>query len=122
MSGANAGRQMATYSAPSSPGVEYCTHSPRRTMTASPARTSNVSPFVATRSAPRSTTVYSSNSGVCAGSTHPPGLRMRATLTSAVPEFTRPTNSSISFGLFPAAATTAGFRMCMAIAWRIVAC
>ena len=110
------------YSAPSSPGVEYCTHSPRGTMTASPARTSNAPDFVATRSAPRRTTVYSSNYGVCPGSIHPLGLRMRATLTSAVPEFTRPTNSSITFGLFPAAATTVGLAMCTAIAGLIVAC
>ena len=91
-------------------------------MTASPARTSNVPAFVATRSVPRSTTVYSSNSGLCPGSTHPPGLRMRAMLTSAVPEFTRPTNSSINFGLFPAAATTVGLAMCTAMAGLIVAC
>ena len=37
-----------------------------------------------------------------------PGLRMCAMLTSCVPEFTRPTYSSISFGLLPDASTRAG--------------
>src|SRR6185436_17061966 len=38
----------------------------------------------------------------------PVGDVMRATLTCAWPEFTRPANSSMRFGLVPAAATTAG--------------
>ena len=53
--------------------------------------------------------MYSSNSGVCPGSTQPGGLVMRATLAPAVPVFTRPTNSSIRFGLFPADWMTVGF-------------
>src|SRR4030095_9441030 len=58
---------------------------------------------------PRSTTVYSSNSGVCPDSTHPDGLRMCATLTAVVREFTRPTYSSMSFGLLPAATMRVAF-------------
>jgi hypothetical protein len=57
---------------------------------------------------PRSTTVISSNSGRWPGSCHPDGEVIRATLTSACPELTRPANSSMRFGLVPAAATTAG--------------
>lgn len=64
MSGENAGRHTATYSAPSEPGLEYWTHSPFLTSTAWPAASSRVSPFVATRRLPLSTTVYSSNCGV----------------------------------------------------------
>ena len=56
-----------------------------------------------TRSAPLSTTVNSSNSGVWPGSTQPPGLRMRAMLSRDSPEFTRPMNSSMIFALLPAA-------------------
>src|ERR1041385_2034093 len=97
------------YSAPSGPGVEYCTHSPACAMTACPAWTSSGPPRVVTRSDPRRTTVNSSNSGVCPGSTQPLGLCMRATLTASVREFTRPMNSSMIFGLFPAAAMTDGF-------------
>src|SRR6185295_19510784 len=82
-------------------------------MTASPARTSTAPFAVDTRSIPWITSVYSSNSGVCPGSIHPPGLFMRATLSFDVFEFTRPTNSSMIFGLLPAAATTVGFAMCV---------
>ena len=39
--GENAGKQTATYSAPSMAGVLYCTHSPALITTASPAVTSN---------------------------------------------------------------------------------
>src|ERR1051325_1109782 len=53
--------------------------------------------------------VYSSNSGVCPGSTHPLGLFILAMLTVSVREFTRPMSSSMIFGLFPAAAMTVGF-------------
>src|SRR3989442_8128124 len=81
-------------------------------MTACPARTSNVPPACFTRSRPSSTTVYSSNSGVCPGSTQPAGLRMCATLTAAVFELTRPTYSSICFGTLPAATMRAGWAMC----------
>ena len=108
VSGENAGRHTAMYSAPSGPGELYWTHSPRRAMTASPARTSIVPPSCVTRSMPPSTTVYSSNAGRCPGSTHPLGLRMCATLTAAVPEFTRPTYSSIAFGGLPAATMRVG--------------
>src|SRR3954454_8503034 len=66
-----------------------------------------------TRSVPRRTTVYSSNSGVCPGSTQPGGLCMRATETAAVSLFTRPMYSSIRFGLFPAASMTFGELMCV---------
>ena len=45
--------------------------------------------------------MYSSNSGVCPGSTQPGGLVMRATLAPVVSEFTSPTNSSIRFGRLP---------------------
>ena len=64
-----------------------------------------------TRNMPRKTTVTSSNSGRCPGSTQPSGETMRATLTFACSELTRPTNSSICFGLLPAAATTVGAAM-----------
>jgi endonuclease III len=59
--------------------------------------------------------VNSSNSGCWPGSTQPDGLRMRATLTEAVPLFTRPTNSSIRFGLLPAAWITEGASISLAI-------
>ena len=62
--GEKAGRQTATYSAPSAFGVEYCTHSPFGQITACPARISVKPSRVVTRSMPRSTIVYSSNSGV----------------------------------------------------------
>ena len=61
-----------------------------------------------TRSNPARTTVYSSNSGVWPGSIHPPGLRMCAMLSARVSLFTRPTYSSISFGLLPAAVIRVG--------------
>src|SRR3954447_22519339 len=54
------------------------------------------------------TTVYSSKSGRCPGSTQPAGERMCATLTRVSPVLTRPANSSISFGLVPAASTRDG--------------
>ena len=41
--------------------------------------------------------------GVCPGSTQPLGLFIRATLSSSVFELTRPMNSSMIFGLLPAA-------------------
>ena len=44
-------------------------------------------------------------------SRHPDGEIMRATLTFACPEFTRPAYSSICLGLFPAAATMVGEAM-----------
>ena len=50
----------------------------------------------------------SSNSGFCPGSTQPLGLFIRAMLNRDSLEFTRPTNSSISFGLFPAAVIRVG--------------
>src|SRR5207247_5398745 len=80
--------------------------------TACPARTSIVPPACVTRSIPLSTTVYSSNSGVCPGSTQPDGLRMCATLTAAVFELTRPTYSSICFGRVPAARMRVGWVTC----------
>lgn len=43
----------------------------------------------------------------------PPGLVIRATLSASVAEFTRPMNSSIFFGLFPAAWITVGVEMCV---------
>src|SRR5207249_7994412 len=112
VSGEKAGTHTATYSAPSGSGELYCTHSPRRAMTACPARTSIVPPACFTRSRPFSTTVYSSNSGVCPGSIQPAGLRRCATLTAAVFEVTRPTYSSICFGTLPAATMRVGWVMC----------
>src|SRR4051794_16284090 len=76
-----------------------------------------MSPRVATRSMPCRTTVYSSNAGVRPGSLQPAGLVIRATLTAAVPLFTRPKNSSITLGLFPAASITAG----RAMSWNMAA-
>src|SRR3954453_19830508 len=66
-----------------------------------------------TRSIPRSTTVYSSNSGVCPGSTQPAGLCIRAAGAAGVSLLTRPMYSSIRFGLFPAASMTFGELMCV---------
>jgi hypothetical protein len=52
--------------------------------------------------------VNSSNSGVCPGSTQPDGLRMCAMLTASSRLLTRPMNSSINFGLLPAASIRVG--------------
>src|ERR1051326_8727461 len=52
--------------------------------------------------------VNSSNSGVWPVSSHPPGLRMCATLAAEVFELTRPMYSSISLGLLPAASMRVG--------------
>jgi hypothetical protein len=60
---------------------------------------------------PRRTTVISWNSGRWPGSRQPAGDTMRATLTAASPEFTRPANSSICFGLLPAAAIAVGLEI-----------
>jgi hypothetical protein len=57
---------------------------------------------------PLSTTVTSINCGVCPGSTQPDGEVIFATLTPESLELTRPTNSSIRFGRFPAAFITVG--------------
>src|SRR5688500_18993925 len=103
------------YSAPSASGLLYRIHSPGEVTTACPARTSSAPPSCSTRSIPRSTTVTSSNSGRWPGSTHPSGDTMRATLTPACPEFTRPANSWICFGLLPAAWITVGFWMSVGI-------
>src|SRR5688572_11033587 len=96
------------YSAPSGSGVEYRTHSPPRTRIAWPARTLSSPSSCSTCRAPLSTTVYSSKSGRWPGSTQPEGERMWATLTRSSPLLTRPTYSSISFGLVPAASTRDG--------------
>src|SRR5258708_33648951 len=61
-----------------------------------------------TRKRPLRTMVYSSNSGVCPGSTHPAGLRMWATLRRFSRLFRCPTYSSMSLGLFPAAGMRVG--------------
>jgi len=107
VSGAKAGMHTARYSAPSASGVLYCTHSPAWVMT--PARV-DVQHAVA-RPHPQHPLQDDGvlvELGVWPGSTHPPGLRMRATLTPAVWELTRPTYSSISLGLLPAAWMTVG--------------
>ena len=96
------------YSAPCGPGVLYCTHSPESMMMACPAVTSNSWLLSFTCSVPPSTTVYSSNSGVCPGSDQPEGLFMRAMLSCSVSELTRPTNSSIDLGGCPAASIRVG--------------
>jgi hypothetical protein len=64
--------------------------------------------------------VISSKSGRWPGSTHPSGERIRATLTDAWPEFTRPAYSSIRFGLFPAAWITDGASISLGIASPVV--
>src|ERR1017187_2220866 len=74
-----------------------------------PAFTSMVPDLVSTRSRPRNTTVYSSNSGIWPGSLQPAGLSMRAMLTAAVAELTRLTYSTIRFERLPAAAMIVGF-------------
>src|SRR5476651_1046056 len=88
-------------------------------MTAEPAATSSVPVFDSIRSAPRRTTVNSSNSGVWPGSTQPAGLVMRATLRASVFEFTRPMNSSIFFGGWPAAVMMDGEAMRVGMARKI---
>src|ERR1035438_9365160 len=77
-------------------------------MTPCPAATSSCPDLWCTRTVPRKTTVYSSNSGVWPGSSQPSGLRMWATLMAAVEVLTRPTYSSISLGLFPAGVMRVG--------------
>lgn len=62
---------------------------------------------------PATTTVYSSKSGVCAGSLQPAGLRIQAMLTADAPVFARPTCSVIVFGGSPAAATVTGVLISM---------
>src|SRR4051794_11269448 len=57
------------------------------------------------------TSVYSSNSGRWPGSSQPSGDCMRATLRRSSPVLTRPTNSSISLGIVPAAWTRLGLAM-----------
>src|SRR6185437_5713353 len=94
-SGANAGRQIATYSAPSF--VLYRIRSPARVTMACPAATSSTPPSCSICTLPRSTSVNSSNSGVWNGSVQPPGASMRAIDTADSPELTRPTYSSMSF-------------------------
>ena len=64
-----------------------------------------------TRRVPSRTSVHSSKSGRWPGSTQPSGERMRATLRRSSPVLTRPTYSSISFGLVPAASTRLGLSM-----------
>jgi hypothetical protein len=49
------------------------------------------------------------------GSTQPAGLRIWAMLRRASPEFTRPTNSSMSFGLLPAAVMRTGLMISFGI-------
>src|ERR1035441_10743363 len=72
--------------------------------------TSMVPDVVSTRTRPRNTTEYSSNSGVWPGSVQPAGLSMRAMLTAAVAELTPPTYSAIRFGRLPDAAMMLAFR------------
>src|SRR5512143_3515704 len=103
VSGENAGRQTAMYSAPPAWGVLYWTHSPASTTIACPAETSSSLSRRFTLSFPLRTTVYSLNSGVCAGSDQPSGLVILAILTSEVCEFALPMNSSICLGGMPAA-------------------
>ena len=57
--------------------------------------------------------VTSSNSGVCAGSSQPGGLDIRATLSAAVPVLTLPTSSRIT--LSPIPGTTTGEVTCTGI-------
>src|SRR5438309_1090247 len=56
----------------------------------------------------RRTSVYSSNAGVCPGSTQPVGLRMWVMLTPASPVLTRPIYSSTNLGLLPEAVIRVG--------------
>src|SRR5919202_2735797 len=85
-----------------------------------PARASIAPPSCSTRTMPRSTIVYSSNSGRCPGSAHPGGLFIWARLTAPSPSLACPTNSSIVLGGSPAAATLTGDSMSLGIgsAWR----
>src|SRR5678816_1679901 len=80
VSGEKAGKQTATYSAPSASGVLYRIHSPGAVTTAWPARTSTLPPSCSTRTMPLSTIVISSKAGRWPGSSQPDGERMRATL------------------------------------------
>src|SRR5437764_13821419 len=77
-------------------------------MTACPAQTSKLPSLCVTRTRPRNTMVYSSNSGVWPGSSQPAGLRIWATLIPGCRVFRWPTYSSMILGRFPAACTRAG--------------
>src|SRR5689334_21506749 len=81
------------------------------------ALTSVTPSLCSTRITPRSTTVYSVNSGVCPGSDHPGGLTMCATLAASVFELTRPTYSRIC--LLPGTGMTVGLGMRVGIALEI---
>jgi hypothetical protein len=61
-----------------------------------PAWTSVTPSACSTRTVPRSTTVYSVNSGVWAGSSHPGGATMWAMDSVSSPLLTRPTYSSMT--------------------------
>src|SRR5262249_48341333 len=115
VAGEKAGKHTAMYFAPPGSGVLYRTHSPRLTMMAFPASASSTGSPGSPCNLPRKTIVYSSNSGVCPGSLQPDGLVICAMLTAAVPEFTRPINSSMIFGGSPAAGITVGAEMIRAI-------
>src|SRR5258708_31658434 len=65
-----------------------------------------------TRKRPLRTMVYSSNSGVCPGSTHPAGLRMWATLRRLSLVLSWPMYSSMILGMLPADCTRVGFSIC----------
>src|SRR5436189_905997 len=77
---------------------------------------SRAPPLNSTRSVPFVTTVISSNSGVCPGSSQPLGEIIRATLTSLWPELTRPANSWICFGLVPTQSILVGFSISLGMA------
>jgi hypothetical protein len=90
--GCERGMHTATYSAPAASSVPWRIHSPVGVTTARPSRTSRIPPSYSTRSIPRSTTVISSNSGRCPGSTQWPANASARHLDGDT------TNSSISFG------------------------
>jgi hypothetical protein len=98
-------------SAPPSRSVPSQTHWSGEVTTAWPAFTFGEPPSYSTRSMPRRTTVTSSNSGRCPGSSQPARDTIRATRTPECPEFTRPAHSSIRFGVIPAAWMTEGVAM-----------
>ena len=79
-----AGRQTAMYSAPWGPGRAVTHPLAPSHQDGLPGATSTCPASCSTRSDPASTIVYSSNSGVCPGSTQPDGDRIRAMLTRGI--------------------------------------
>ena len=99
------------------PGLRGTVSDPfaRRRVDPLPGRTSRMPDRVSTLKVPESTSVNSSNSGVCPGSAQPSGLFIRARLIRWSRVLTRPKISSIRLGRLPAASTIEGMGINSAI-------